>query len=101
MKGLHNFRQEIYNVRLNNIYLYLYFCKLYWLVLILLELKEKMLKDKKSIFKNFEKVKKKSVLNVLETKVCSLLEWCFIISKDTCWDWFQRTYVLITAQKNF
>ena len=33
-------------------------------------------------------------------KVCSLLEWCFIISIDTCWDWFQRTYVLITAQKN-
>ena len=30
-------------------------------------------------------------------KVCSLLEWCFIISIDTCWDWFQRTYVLITA----
>ena len=35
-----------------------------------------------------------------ETKVCSLLEWCFIISIDTCWDWFQCTYVLITAQKN-
>ena len=25
------------------------------------------------------------------TKVCSLLEWCFIISIDTCWDWFQHT----------
>ena len=34
------------------------------------------------------------------TKVGSLLEWCFIISIDTCWDWFQRIYVLITAQKN-
>ena len=33
-------------------------------------------------------------------KVCSLLEWCFIISIDTCWDWFQCTYVLITSQKN-
>ena len=33
-------------------------------------------------------------------KVYSLLEWCFIISIDTCWDWFQRTYVLITARKN-
>ena len=33
-------------------------------------------------------------------KVCSLLEWSFIISIDTSWDWFQRTYVLITAQKN-
>ena len=33
-------------------------------------------------------------------KVCSLLEWCFIISIDTCWDWFQRTYVPITAHKN-
>ena len=36
----------------------------------------------------------------LDSKVCSLLEWCFIISIDTCWDWFQRSYVLITAQKN-
>ena len=34
------------------------------------------------------------------TKVCSLLEWSFIISIDTSWDWFQRTYVLITARKN-
>ena len=34
------------------------------------------------------------------TKVCSLLEWSFIISIDTSWDWFQRTYVLITAGKN-
>ena len=33
-------------------------------------------------------------------KVCSLLEWGFIISIDTSWDWFQRTYVLITARKN-
>ena len=33
-------------------------------------------------------------------KVCSLLEWSFIISIDTSWDWFQRTYVLITAGKN-
>ena len=33
-------------------------------------------------------------------KVCSLLEWSFIISIDTSWDWFQRTYVLITARKN-
>ena len=31
---------------------------------------------------------------------CSLLEWCFVISIGTCWDWFQRTSVLITAQKN-
>ena len=30
-----------------------------------------------------------------------LLEWCFIISIDTCWDWFQRTYVLITTRKNY
>ena len=36
----------------------------------------------------------------VKSKVCSLLEWCFIISIDTCWDWFQRRYVLITAQKN-
>ena len=28
------------------------------------------------------------------SKVCSLLEWCFIILIDTCWDWFQHTYVL-------
>ena len=34
------------------------------------------------------------------SKVCSLLEWSFIISIDTSWDWFQRTYVLITAWKN-
>ena len=33
-------------------------------------------------------------------KVCSPLEWSFIISIDTSWDWFQRTYVLITAGKN-
>ena len=25
-------------------------------------------------------------------KVCSLLEWSFVISIDTSWDWFQRTY---------
>ena len=35
-----------------------------------------------------------------QSKVYSLLEWCFVISTDTCWDWFQCTYVLITAQKN-
>ena len=34
------------------------------------------------------------------TKVCSLLEWSFIISINTSWDWFQRTYVLVTARKN-
>ena len=27
-------------------------------------------------------------------EVCSLSEWCFIISIDNCWDWFQSTYVL-------
>ena len=36
------------------------------------------------------------VVNVKTSNVgakgCSLLEWCFIISLDTCWDWFQRTY---------
>ena len=30
--------------------------------------------------------------NVKIIKVCSLLEWCFIISIDTCRDWFQCTY---------
>ena len=35
-----------------------------------------------------------------KSPACSLLEWCFIISIDTCRDWFQRTYVLIIAQKN-
>ena len=49
---------------------------------------------------------RKHMLTILPTiwrpgfKVCSLLEWCFIISIDTCWDWLQRTYILITAQKN-
>ena len=38
--------------------------------------------------------------NIQVTKVCSLLEWSFVISTDTSWDWFQRTYVLITARKN-
>ena len=33
------------------------------------------------------------------TKICSLLEWCSIISIDTRWDWFQHTYVVITARK--
>ena len=41
------------------------------------------------------------VITSQPTKVCSLLEWWFIISIDTCWDWFQRTCVLITAQKIF
>ena len=35
----------------------------------------------------------RSQSRLLFCKVCSLLEWCFIISVDTCWDWFQRTYV--------
>ena len=34
------------------------------------------------------------------TKACSPVEWSFVISIDTSWDWFQRTYVLITARKN-
>ena len=34
------------------------------------------------------------------TKVSSISEWSFIISIDTSWDWFLRTYVLITAPKN-
>ena len=38
------------------------------------------------------------VLSQLE--VCSLSEWWFITSIGTRWDWFQRTYVLITTQKN-
>ena len=29
-----------------------------------------------------------------------VLEWCFIISIDTRWDWFQRAYVVTTARKN-
>ena len=33
-----------------------------------------------------------SALFRIKYKVCSLLEWCLIISIDTCWDWFQRTY---------
>ena len=37
---------------------------------------------------------------IVYTKICSLLEWYFIISIDTCWDWFKHTYVFITAQKN-
>ena len=37
---------------------------------------------------------------VAKPKVCSLSEWSFIISIDTSCDWFQRTYVLITARKN-
>ena len=39
-------------------------------------------------------------LTVSANKVCSLLEWCFIVSIDTIWHWFQRTYVLTTARKN-
>ena len=33
------------------------------------------------------------------TKVCSLLEGCFIISIDICWDWFQRTgeFIIVLA----
>ena len=45
-----------------------------------------------------KKKPKSAIQEVIE--VCSLLGWCFIISIDTCWDWFQRTYVLITAQKD-
>ena len=37
----------------------------------------------------------------LKTKVCSLLEWCFIISIDTCWEWCQRTDVLYDQTKEF
>ena len=36
----------------------------------------------------------------MKSKVCSLLEWCFSISVDTHWYWFQRTYVIITTMKN-
>ena len=48
---------------------------------------------------------RKHMLMILPTiwkpgfKVCSLLEQCFIISVDTRWDWFQRTYILISTQK--
>ena len=37
----------------------------------------------------------------MHSKVCFLLEWHFIISTDTCWDWCQRTYVLSTAQRTY
>ena len=37
----------------------------------------------------------------MQTKVCSLLEWCYIISIDTCWDWFQLTYVLNHRMEEF
>ena len=29
---------------------------------------------------------------------CSLSEWCFIISIDTHWDWFQHIHVFVVYQ---
>ena len=39
--------------------------------------------------------------NKHEQQVCLLLEWYFIISKETHWDLFQHTYVLITRTEEF
>ena len=38
-------------------------------------------------------------LGLSDFKVCSLLEWFFIISVDTSWDWFRRTCMTTLASR--
>ena len=40
------------------------------------------------------------LVRCLCSRVSSLLEWCFIISIGTCWDWCRCPDALMTTQKN-
>ena len=40
------------------------------------------------------------IYSICSLQVGSLFPIRMVVYHDTCWDWFQRIYVLITAQNN-